>query len=204
MKTKENKKILLHKAINCLLNNKVCVLPTDTFYALSVKASSEQALKKLFKIKNRSHDKPIPLLISNLKDLEKFCDISSPVINNIAKKFWPGPLTIVLPLKFKMPKEINNNSGFIGVRVPNHPFTLEVISKLGEPITGTSANISNKPPSKNINDVINYFNNSVCSYVEIPCGKENLSSTVIKIDNKRGVDILREGPISLEDINSVI
>lgn len=200
MKSKQNIKILLQKAISCLNKDQPCILPTDTYYALSVKASSSVAVKNLFDIKKRDLNKPVPILISKLDDIKKYCDISSKTLNNLSKKFWPGPLTIVLPLLGGIPKEVNNNSGYIGVRVPDHSFTIELINLLGEPITGTSANISNIPPTKNIDEIIDSFKSKVCTYVDIPCGKETLSSTVIKIDNENGIDILREGPVSLEDI----
>ena len=204
MKRKQNRKILLENTIDCLNQNEPCILPTDTYYALSVKASSRIAVKNLFNIKKRDLAKPVPILISSLNDISDYTDTSSSIIRNLAKKFWPGPLTIVLPLLGGIPKEINNNSGFIGVRVPDHSFTIDLINLLGEPITGTSANISNIPPSKNLNEIIDAFKDSVCTYVDIPCGEETLSSTVIKIDNDNGIDILREGPITLDEIQKEV
>ncbi len=204
MKRKQNRKILLQTAIDCLNQNESCILPTDTYYALSVKASSQVAVKNLFKIKKRDLTKPVPILISSLNDIRDYSDTSSTIVRKLAKKFWPGPLTIVLPLLGGIPEEINNNSGFIGVRVPNHSFTIDLINLLEEPITGTSANISNVPPSKNLSEIIDAFKNSVCTYVDIPCGEETLSSTVIKIDNNNGIDILREGPITLNQIQKEV
>ncbi len=204
MKRKQNRKILLQTVIDCLNQNESCILPTDTYYALSVKASSQVAVKNLFKIKKRDLTKPVPILISSLNDIRDYSDTSSTIVRKLAKKFWPGPLTIVLPLLGGIPEEINNNSGFIGVRVPDHSFTIDLINLLEEPITGTSANISNVPPSKNLSEIIDAFKNSVCTYVDIPCGEETLSSTVIKIDNNNGIDILREGPITLNQIQKEV
>ena len=200
MKSKQNRKIFLENAINCLNQNNPCVLPTDTYYALSVKASSSIAVKNLFMIKKRDLTKPVPILISKLSDISEYCDVSSKILRKITEKFWPGPLTIVLPLIGDIPEEINNNSGFLGVRVPDHSFAVDLINLLGEPITGTSANISNIPPTKNLNEIKNSFKASICTYVDIPCGKETLSSTVIKIDNDNEIVILREGPITLGQI----
>ena len=103
-----------------------------------------------------------------------------------------------------IPKEINNDSGFLGVRVPDHSFAVDLIKDLGQPITGTSANISNFPPSKDINEIKSTFGSNISNYVDLPFGKETLSSTVIKIDNNNVIDILREGPITIEDINKEI
>ena len=84
-------------------------------------------------------------------------------------------------------------------------FTQKIIESLGKPITGTSANISNVAPTKDINEIKQTFNKKVSIIADIDCGPENLSSTVIKIDNnKSGIDILREGPVSLEKIKKVI
>ena len=203
MKIKNQNK-LIDKVLLDLKEEKVCILPTDTFYSLSVVADSNKSIENLFRIKKREVNKPIPLLISGLIDIEKFCDISSIKLKKITDKFWPGPLTIVLPVNNLLPTKLNNGSGFIGVRVPNHSFTKQIIEKLGKPITGTSANISNIPPSKNIQEIISTFGQSVSTIVNIDCGKENLSSTVIKIDKNESIDILREGPITLANIKKTI
>ena len=205
MKTEKNKNILIEEIVSELSNGGVCILPTDTYYSLSVIADKPSAISNLFEIKERDLSKPVPILISSLLDVEKYCDISSEPLQKLAKNFWPGPLTIVLPLINEFPKEINNGSGFLGVRVPNHSFTQKVIESLGKPITGTSANISNVAPTKDLNEIKDTFSKKVSIIAEVDCGPENLSSTVIKIDNnKSGIDILREGPISLEKIKKVI
>ncbi|MBI63594.1 MAG: threonylcarbamoyl-AMP synthase [Chloroflexi bacterium] len=204
MKTKKNKKILIAETISDLLDEKVCIIPTDTYFALSVIADSEHAISKLFSIKKRDADKPIPLLISSLNNIENFCNIHNEILNKLSNYFWPGPLTIVLPLTGTLPNSLNNNSGFIGVRVPNHMFTLELIKKLNKPLTGTSANISGFPPSKDINVIKTLFQNDVERIIDIKCGAEELSSTVIKIDNNEELTVLREGPISADDIFKVI
>ena len=205
MKTEKNKNILIDEIVSELSNGGVCILPTDTYYSLSVIADKPSAISNLFEIKGRDLSKPVPILISSLLDVEKYCDISSEPLQKLAQSFWPGPLTIVLPLINEFPKEINNGSGFLGVRVPNHSFTQKVIESLGKPITGTSANISNVAPTKDLNEIKDTFSKKVSIIAEVDCGPENLSSTVIKIDNnKSGIDILREGPISLEKIKKVI
>ena len=205
MKTEKNKNILIDEIVSELSNGGVCILPTDTYYSLSVIADKPSAISNLFEIKERDLSKPVPILISSLLDVEKYCDISSEPLQKLAKNFWPGPLTIVLPLINEFPKEINNGSGFLGVRVPNHSFTQKVIESLGKPITGTSANISNVAPTKDLNEIKDTFSKKVSIIAEVDCGPENLSSTVIKIDNnKSGIDILREGPVTLEKIKEVI
>jgi len=205
LKTEKNKNILIDEIVSELSKGGVCILPTDTYYSLSVIADKPSAISNLFEIKERDLSKPVPILISSLLDVEKYCDISSEPLQKLAKSFWPGPLTIVLPLINEFPKEINNGSGFLGVRVPNHSFTQKVIESLGKPITGTSANISNVAPTKDLNEIKDTFSKKVSIIAEVDCGPENLSSTVIKIDNnKSGIDILREGPISLEKIKKVI
>ena len=205
MKTEKNKNILIDEIVSELSNGGVCILPTDTYYSLSVVADKPSAINNLFEIKERDLSKPVPILISSLLDIEKYCDISYEPLQKLANSFWPGPLTIVLPLINDFPKEINNGSGFLGVRVPDHSFTQKIIELLGKPITGTSANISNVAPTKDINEIKQTFNKKVSIIADIDCGPENLSSTVIKIDNnKSGIDILREGPVSLEKIKKVI
>jgi len=204
LKTEKNINILIEETISDLLDEKVCIIPTDTYFALSVIADNEHAISKLFSIKNRDADKPIPLLISSLKNIENFCNIHNELLHKVSNHFWPGPLTIVLPLTGTLPKILNNDSGFIGVRVPNHTFTLELLKKLNKPLTGTSANISGSPPSKDVNVIKTLFQNDVERIIDIKCGAEELSSTVIKIDNNEELTVLREGPISKDEIFKVV
>ena len=89
MKSKQNIKILLEKTNHALNNDEPCILPTDTFYALSVRANSSLAVKRLFEIKKRDLNKPVPILISSLNDISNYCDTSSEILQKLANKFWP-------------------------------------------------------------------------------------------------------------------
>ena len=179
------------------------VFQTDTLPAIGCLPKFSEMI---YKIKKRDIKKPLILMGAENFKFDDFVHESAlDDFKYIASCYWPGPLTIVLPLINEFPKEINNGSGFLGVRVPNHSFTQKVIESLGKPITGTSANISNVAPTKDLNEIKDTFSKKVSIIAEVDCGPENLSSTVIKIDNnKSGIDILREGPVSLEKIKKVI
>ena len=189
MKTEKNKNILIDEIVAELSNGGVCILPTDTYYSLSVVADKPYAINNLFEIKERDLSKPVPILISSLLDIEKYCDISYEPLQKLANSFWPGPLTIVLPLINDFPKEINNGSGFLGVRVPDHSFTQKIIESLGKPITGTSANISNQATPSSAAEALQIFPEPEVALYDFENGSAKKPSSIIDL---KTMDYIRE------------
>ena len=151
-------------------------------------------------IKRREKNQLLPVLTSDKNELQKLGIKNTKILDFLTDNFWPGPLTIILKTEKRFPETIQDNFGFVGFRVPDISFTRNLIKDLGNPITGTSANISGKQESKDISVIKNYFKEGeIDFYVDLECGEAKSSSTVIKIiDNK--FSIIRQGAIMKEEI----
>lgn len=140
-------KLDLEKAVKAIKEGKVLVCPTDTVYGLICDAGNEEALERLYKIKNRPKNKLIPVFISDIEMAKKIAEISREQ-EKFLSKVWPGAVTVVLKKK--------DGSGTIGLRIPNHKLLLGLAKQTG-PLAETSANISGQPDSTKIKEVLNQF-----------------------------------------------
>ena len=182
-------------AIKSIKNSGVVIFPTDTVYGIGCNPYDENAVNRIYQIKNRDKTKPLPILAYSKQILENIVEFSQ-ITNKITEKFWPGRLTIVLPLKDKKLKRLSGGPNTLAVRIPNSKCGL-LLKECGL-IVGTSANISGKEP----------FTNPECIKGKIPdCdiflnGGEIQSSgpsTIIEIKNQK-IKILRNGDISKNDL----
>ena len=138
------------KLAQAFLSGKVVIFPTDTVYGLGC-ILEEGALRKIFKIKNRRPDKPLPLLIADLEEALSLARFS-PTAREAAVEFWPGATTLVLNAGRELPPWVCRE-GKVALRIPNHPFLREVIRRVGQPIVGTSANLSGEEPVDRISKI---------------------------------------------------
>ncbi len=185
------------EAVELLKEGNIIAFPTETVYGLGVLANKKEYFDELVRVKERDPNKPFTLMISSIKQVEDILEISS-ISKKIIKKFTPGPLTIILKTKKNVPSYLDLNTGFVGIRIPDCEFILEVIKKLNMPLLVPSANPANLTPAKNDKEVYNYFKENIKAIVRGE-SKSNVPSTVIKIENDE-IIMLREGNIKLEDI----
>ena len=195
-------KIDIKKAKKILNDGNLVIFPTETVYGLGGSATNHNAIKKIYKVKNRPHNNPIICHFKDLSNIEKdfyFNDISY----QLAEKFWPGPLTLILEKKESSTicPEVSNNN-FVGCRIPNHPIALQLLNDLEFPIAAPSANISTQLSSTKIIHLSNILKNKIFT---LDGGTSNygLESTVIFITNKN-TKILRLGSITTEQIKEVV
>jgi L-threonylcarbamoyladenylate synthase len=145
----------LDTAVGFLKRGKIIVCPTDTVYGLICDASNKKAVQKLFKIKKRDSEKFVPIFIKDLKATKKLAFINEEQ-EKILKKVWPGKTTVIL--KRREGKKIYGiDKKTIGLRIPKYKFINNLLSSANRPLTGTSANISGKPASTKIKEVLNQF-----------------------------------------------
>lgn len=137
---------------------KVIVCPTDTVYGLIADATNKKAVGKIFKIKKRRIKKPIPIFVKNLKMAKKLVKIDKNQ-ERILKSVWPGKVTVVLKRKKTKIKLYGVDKRTIALRIPKYKLVTELLKKLNLPLTGTSANISGKPLSTKIKEVVAQFKN---------------------------------------------
>lgn len=168
--------------------------PTETFYGLGCDGFNTSSINKIFKLKERSLNKPLLLLISHMRELP-------PLINGIPAQgerlmeiFWPGPLTIIFQASEKIPAILSSGTGKIGIRIPGLEFTRAMIEQIGLPLVGTSANISGKPGFPDIEDIRKDFGGGVDLYLDGGQLEPDSPSTVVDMTGNKPV-VIREGRI---------
>jgi len=138
---------VLNKAAKAVREGRILVCPTDTVYGLICDAGNRKALKRLFEVKSRDKNKPVPLFVKDMKMAKKIARIDKEQ-ELFLKKVWPGKLTAVLKSK---------KGGTVGLRIPDYKFINQLLLETGRPLTGTSANISGIPGSTKIKEVVSQF-----------------------------------------------
>ena len=174
----------------------VIVYPTDTVYGLGCDPMNELAAERLFKIKGRG-GKPVPVLCDSFESASRLVTLSGVAVR-LAKEYWPGALTIVLPLMVELPELIHQGSGTLAVRVPNSRSCLELIAASGGYLIGTSANRSGEPACRTAHEALQSIGEGVDMILDGGrlSGKE---STVVKVTANR-VQILRSGAVTVADL----
>jgi L-threonylcarbamoyladenylate synthase len=152
----KNFKEVITEVIEYIKKGKVIICPTDTVYGLITDATNKKAVDKIFKIKKRPRNKPIPIFVSDFKMAKSLANIDKNQ-ERFLKSFWPGKTTIILRPKRKFPKGIGKPKKEIGLRIPNYKFVTQLLKFCNHPLTGTSANISGKPASTKIKEVLKQF-----------------------------------------------
>lgn len=195
----------LEMALRALQEGGVIVYPTDTAYGLGADATNSDAIAKLFAIKDRDFNNPVPVMCGTKEQAEKYVIFSS-VAHKLADAYWPGALTMALDAQDEHLAHIVHSTTNIGVRVPAHDWCRTLAEKLGRPITSTSANASSTPAEYSIEGVVKSLGNAaalVDLFVDggtLPGGPV---STVVVVDGEE-IAIKREGAISREEIEKVL
>lgn len=197
MKTLIYDKTNTKEVAECLLNGGVVSFPTDTVYGIGVVYDNLDALQRLKESKGRPENKPIPMMVGSLKQLNEVA-YTNGQINRLTKTFMPGGFTVVLVKKECVSDVITNGFNTIAIRMPDDDFILEVIKLVGKPLLVTSANLSGQPTGLHFEDVYNDFNGRIDAIVKGEC-KGSVSSTIVDATNDI-LNILRSGPIDENEI----
>ena len=191
----------LSKATELLLKGEVIAFPTDTVYGVGASIRHSHAIERIYTIKKRDKSKAIPILVGNINALEEIAANINKATQKLAETFWPGPLTLIVNRSPSLPKSISPYPT-IGVRMPNHPFTLSLLQKAG-PLAATSANISGKPSTSTALEVLQQLEGRIPLILDGEKTPGGIPSTVV--DCTAGTPkIFREGPITLEQIQSIL
>ncbi|WP_086907147.1 L-threonylcarbamoyladenylate synthase [Candidatus Nitrosomarinus catalina] len=186
----------IKKAVEIIENGGVIIFPTDTVYGIGCNPYDTNAVKKIYEIKSREKIKSLPVLASSIQ-IVKQISIIDKFTEKIIKKYWPGPLTLILKLKDKNLKKSLNLEDKIAVRIPNSECTLKLLNKCNL-LVGTSANISGESsftnPQECMKNVKNYD-----VFVDGGTITSKGESTIIEIENEK-IHIIREGALKKEDI----
>ncbi len=181
----------------------IVIFPTETVYGIGTNGLDENAIRKLYEVKQRPLNKPISLLVNNIEMVEKIAKNITEVEYKLMERFFPGPLTIILEKRDIIPDILTSNTNTIGIRMPSGEIAKKLIEFAGVPIATSSSNISGRPSGTNITDIKKDFEGKVDCFIDNGESELGIPSTVIRIiDNIP--HILRQGAISEEEIRKVI
>ena len=178
-------------------------IPTETVYGLGADGTNPAAVQRIFEVKGRPQDNPLILHVTGAQWLPRYCEDIPPVAYVLARKFWPGPLTMILKRQPTVPDETTAGLDTVGIRCPNHPVTLAIIREAGMAIAAPSANTSGRPSCTTAQDVVEDVGGRVDMIVDGgPC-TVGVESTVLDLTCKPP-RLLRPGGLPVEDIERLI
>lgn len=180
---------IIAAAADCLRGGQLVIIPTDTVYGIAADFHDDKAVNQLRRAKDRPAGKPIPVLAADLRTIENIKARFGEAGRKLAERYWPGPLTLVLP----------SGNGWEGFRIPAHPVALAIIEAAGGLLRATSANLSGQAPALTAEDAVRELRGQAALAVD--CGRSpgGVASTVVRIADEQA-EILREGAIAREEI----
>ena len=191
----------IQRAAAAIQKSGLVVYPTDTVYGLGCDPFDEKAVNKLALVKRRN-SKSFPVLVATLGKAKELGDISGDA-EALALRFWPGPLTIVVSCHVTLPLQVTGPEKMIGLRIPGRRDTLDLISKSGLSLLGTSANISGNPSLNKAEDALKVFDGKVDIVLDGGFTSKGVESTVVR-KTKDGIQVLREGVISRGELRTAL
>lgn len=195
-------RIQVEKAIKVIRRSGVVAIPTDTVYGLAALPFDEAAIQQIYEIKHRPTSMAMPLLLANLSDLPNYASKVPDSAWDLASKFWPGALTLILPKIEKIPTSVSGGKQTIALRVPDAWIPRAIATELQSPITGTSANISGSPPATTASEVARVFGGSIAIIKYDAAPSNGQVSTILDLSNDIPC-ILRQGAISKTQIETI-
>lgn len=188
------------QAVDHLKRDGLLLYPTETFFAIGCKISSEQAISKIFQIKKRLFAMPLPVIIANINQIDSVTKNNPALdddIEHLANTFWPGALSLILKARINISPLLTGGTGNIALRVSSHPVATELADKLGEAIVSSSANLSGQAPVTHISDIEPSLAKQVDAFISpspLPHGGQ--ASTIIEPLGNKQIKVLRQGIIS--------
>jgi L-threonylcarbamoyladenylate synthase len=191
----------IEEAARLLARGGLVVYPTETLYGLGADACNAAALCRLIDVKGREPGKPIAILISDLAMLDQLAAEVPPLAQALMRRFWPGPLTIVLRARDTVSPLLTGGGG-IGVRLSSHPLATALVCALSHPVTAPSANPAGRPAPRLVEQARAYFGERVDYYLDAGPLPGEPASTVV--DARAGLRMLRDGAIAAEDLRTTV
>jgi L-threonylcarbamoyladenylate synthase len=188
---------VLRDASETLKAGGIVAYPTETFYGLGAKFDIEKALKKIYELKQRPDEKAMPLIIGNKELLSVITASVSNIAESLMNRFWPGPLTLILPAKENLSEFITGGTNTVAVRIPGESFALNLAKTANFPITATSANVSGTSPAQNAETVMSCFGDTIDLIIDGGTTPGGLPSTIVDATESE-IRIMRDGVIKKE------
>lgn len=193
----------IKKAAEILNNGGLVVIPTETVYGLAADTYNVEAVRNIFKAKGRPQDNPLIVHISGLEMLKDLCCNIPQAAYKLAEKYWPGPLTMVLPKSDKVPSEISAGLATVAVRFPKNPVARAIIAQANTPLAAPSANLSGSPSPTTAEHCIKDLEGRVDAIVLSGDSEVGLESTVVSLC-ENPPRLLRPGAVTVEQLSEVL
>lgn len=192
---------LINQVVSSLNRGNVVALPTDTFYGLAVDPVNLRAVDRIYDLKSRARHKPLSLLIAEVAQAYEIARQLDSAFDRLAEKFWPGPLTIIVKAGSRLPLRVTANTGNVALRVPEAAISRAVVSRLGLPITATSANLHGYPECTYANCVLEQLGDKIPLIVDGGPTARSIPTTIVDLSGGgNSWMILREGAIPTHEI----
>lgn len=189
-------------AFTALQNHQLVAIPTETVYGLAARMQDLDAIEKIYRLKGRPRSNPLIVHIASMTELNDVVENIPDIALRLAEKFWPGPLTLILPKKKSVPDLVTAGQDSVAVRVPDHSMTISLLHMLGEPLVAPSANPFERISPTTAGQVYSYFGENISFILDGgPCTR-GLESTIVGFHDSCPV-IYRKGAISKEQILQV-
>jgi L-threonylcarbamoyladenylate synthase len=193
--------VALESAVETLEAGGLVAFPTDTVYGIGAVAFDEEAIRSIYAAKGRPEDKAIPILVGDMPDLDRVALSLPPAARRLAERFWPGPLTLVVLKHPGLPRAVSSTET-VGVRMPDHPIARALLRQSG-PLAVTSANLSGQASPRTASEVLEQLRGRIPLIIDGGQTPGGTPSTVLDCTQSEPV-ILRDGPLTLEDILAAI
>jgi protein-tyrosine phosphatase len=211
LKNAEDKRDVVHRAVELLADGKIVAIPTETVYGLAVNALHPDAVERLLELKGRPENKPLTLAIKSLDDALDYVPNMSTMARRVARRSWPGPVTLVMDATHQdsvihrlapSVQQAMIPNGTIGLRNPAHEATLQIMRLCAGPILLTSANLSGQPDAVEGSQVIEQFGDSIDMIVDDGSSQYGKPSSVVQILENR-LSVLREGVVDADTVKKL-
>lgn len=186
-------------AVSALGNGGVVAFPTETFYGLAVDPRSALAVSRVFELKRRGPDRPLPLIAEGVDQVIDHVGTMTPLAARLASRAWPGPLTLIIPASPKLCDDVHLSTGRVAVRVPSHPVARALARRAGHAITSTSANFSGEPPAATPDQVVRSFASGIDVLIDAGPTPAGLPSTIVDVTGDTPV-LVRAGVVPWERV----
>lgn len=191
------------KVARMLKSGSVVAFPTETVFGLGAAISNKKAIAKIFEVKGRPRSNPLSALIADISQAKMLSARLDDEFYLLAESFMPGPITIVVPKMKSIDNIVTAGLSTIGIRMPDHKFTIELIKALGEPLATTSANISGEEELTELWKVREIFGGKIDAIINYNSSSSGKPSTVVSLAEAKPV-VLREGEIRRSEIEKIL
>ena len=197
----KNQEKAIQRSAETLLSGGIVIFPTDTVYGIGALPTFPSAIKQIFKLKNRPTSMPLPLLLSEAKQISSVSSYRSQTMDQLTEMFWPGPLPLIVPDVMPAISKSLNGQETIAVRCPNHDIVRELVTRTG-PVATTSANLHGQPTALTLAEIAKSFEAVELGIDDGEC-VHGTASTILDLA-KPYPEILRQGPISAIQISQIL